>query len=82
LLGVWTGTNLIGYGKESKSFIAETTDIETLAITATVLKFAIARGLTWSGARIRQGCRGFARSAPNRGLAAFRTPIDRPLSSS
>jgi len=24
LLGVWTGTNLIGYGKESKSFIAET----------------------------------------------------------
>jgi hypothetical protein len=82
LLGVWTGTNLIGYGKESKSFIAETTDIETLAVTATVLKFAIARGLTWSGARIGQGCRGFARSAPNRGLAAFRTPIDRPLSSS
>jgi hypothetical protein len=25
LLGEWTGTNLIGYGKESKSFIAETT---------------------------------------------------------
>jgi len=49
LLGVWTGTNLIGYGKESKSFIAETTDIETLAVTATVLKFAITRGLTWVG---------------------------------
>jgi len=28
LLGEWTGTNLIGYGKESKGFIAETTDIE------------------------------------------------------
>jgi hypothetical protein len=28
LLGEWIGTNLIGYGKESKSFIAETTDIE------------------------------------------------------
>jgi sarcosine oxidase delta subunit len=26
LLGEWIGINLIGYGKESKSFIAATTD--------------------------------------------------------